>query len=52
MARYRNPANPERAKAEAERARSGAAGIHQDRRSRRARTRAANKLRARRDDTT
>ena len=39
MTRYRHPANPERAAAEAERRRSSIAQPHQDRRTRRARTR-------------
>lgn len=51
MDKYEHPANPDRNKAMVELRRSNAAGTHQDRRSRRARTRAANKLHARRDDT-
>jgi hypothetical protein len=46
--RYKPPANPERAKAEAERARSNAWGTH-DNRPRRLRTRKAQKDAAKKD---
>lgn len=48
--KYIPAANPERAQAEAERARSGAWGTHQDRRTKRQRTRQAAKRRALRDE--
>lgn len=47
--RVRGVANPERARAEAERRRSGAAGTHGDRRYRRSRTRQGQLSRALRD---
>ena len=48
--KYTAPANAERAQADAERARSGAWGTHQDKRRKRARTRAAAKRRAMREE--
>lgn len=46
---FRPAANPERAQAEAERARSHAWGTHEDRRTRRQRTRSAAKRQATKD---
>lgn len=45
----RPPRNPEAARADAERRRSGAAGTHGDRRTKRLRTRSARKRQAIRD---
>lgn len=51
MEKYRHPANTEKARADAERARSGAWGTHADTRDRRARTRQASVRRDLRDQS-